>query len=253
MEEKKSSGRCGGVLPFFIGFLICCILGWVVIPPLFYTKVEQPVRFSHKVHVEGQEMDCDSCHYFREDGSYAGFPSNAQCADCHAVDDADSVLDAIVEKVGSKDKIEDILKLPVDEMPEGLTELVQSSDEANVKAELEYLVKYALQGKEVPWLNYQYQPDNVYFSHKAHQDVTFEALAEKHVDLDGVVDHAVLAEGGDHNCNLCHMKGIETNDTPPAFERNILSGYSKITMKMWQCERCHAQMGQNNACYVCHK
>jgi hypothetical protein len=24
-------------------------------------------------------------------------------------------------------------------------------------------------------------------------------------------------------------------------------------MKMWQCERCHAESGASNACYVCHK
>lgn len=253
MEEKKSSGRCGGVLPFFIGFLLTCILGWAVIPPLFYTEVEQPVRFSHKVHVDGQGMDCDSCHFFREDGSYAGFPTNEQCADCHAVDDPESVVEAIQAAVGENGKLEDILKLDVDDMPEELTDLLMSGDEANVKAELDYLVKYAAQGKEVPWLNYQFQPDNVYFSHQAHKDVTFEALAEQHVDLSGVVNDDVMEQGGDTNCNLCHLKDIELNDTPPPFKRNVLTTYSKITMKMWQCEKCHAQMGQDNACYVCHK
>ncbi len=42
-------------------------------------------------------------------------------------------------------------------------------------------------------------------------------------------------------------------DNPPAFQRNIVSGYSKMTMKMWKCERCHALKGQSNACYTCHK
>ncbi|WP_250645495.1 cytochrome c3 family protein [Salidesulfovibrio onnuriiensis] len=247
------SGRCGGVLPFFIGFLLSCILGWAIIPPLFYTDVEQPVRFSHKVHVEGQEMDCDSCHFFRDDGSYAGFPTNAQCAECHAVDEPEVVVEAIRGVVGEDGKLEDILKLPVDDMPEELTGLVQSGEEAGVKAELDYLVKFAIQGKEVPWLNYQFQPDNVLFSHKAHEGLTFEMLKEKHVDLSGVVDEKVLEEGGDYNCSLCHLKGIETNDTPPAFQRNVLTTYSKMTMKMWQCEKCHAQMGQVNACYTCHK
>ncbi len=247
------SGRCGGVLPFFLGFLLACIVGWAVFPPLLYTDVEQPVRFSHKVHVEGQEMECDSCHFFRDDGSYAGFPTNEQCAECHAVDEPEAVVEAVRGVVGEDGKLEDILKLPVDEMPEELTELVQSGDEADVKAELDYLVKYAIQGKEVPWLNYQAQPDNVLFSHKAHEGLTFEMLKEKHVDLSGIVDDAVMEQGGDYNCNLCHLKDIEKTDTPPAFQRNVLTTYSKITMKMWQCERCHAQMGQVNACYVCHK
>lgn len=247
------SGRCGGVLPFFIGFLLSCILGWAVIPPLFYTEVEQPVRFSHKIHVEGQEMECDSCHFFRDDGSYAGFPTVEQCAECHAVDDPEAVVEAVRAVVGEDGKLEDILKLSVDEMPEELTELVQSGEEVDVRAELEYYVKYAIQGKEVPWLNYQFQPDNVLFSHKAHEELTYDMLKEAHVDLSGIVDEKVMEQGGDYNCNLCHLKDIEKTDTPPPFQRNLLTTYSKITMKMWQCERCHAQMGQDNACYVCHK
>ena len=59
MEERKASKRCGGVFPFIIGFLATCILGWAVIPGLFFEKVEQPLRFSHAIHVEGQGMDCD--------------------------------------------------------------------------------------------------------------------------------------------------------------------------------------------------
>ena len=39
----------------------------------------------------------------------------------------------------------------------------------------------------------------------------------------------------------------------PAYYENRISGYSKDTMKMWECERCHASMGTSNACFVCHK
>lgn len=254
MEERRASKRCGGVLPFFFGFLVTCIIGWAVIPPLFYEKVEQPIRFSHKVHVEGQEMECDSCHYFREDGSYAGFPSNEQCMECHAVDDVETIVDAIVEQVGSKDKLEDILKVEIEAMPEDLTGVLLSGSPEDQKAELEYVVKYLLQGKEVPWLNYQYQPDNVYFSHKAHANLEIITLRDTEIDLDGVVAAEVFdVEESATNCNLCHLKDIDKNDTPPPFERNIIDGYSKMTMKMWQCERCHAQQGVNNACHVCHK
>ncbi|GAB7022605.1 cytochrome c3 family protein [Salidesulfovibrio brasiliensis] len=252
MEERKASKRCGGVLPFFIGFLLSCIIGWAVIPPLFYQEVEQPLRFSHQVHVEGQGMYCDSCHYFREDGSYAGFPSIQQCAECHYVDDPEYVMEAIVEQVG--EDYEAVLDLPEEEMPEALVELVMSGEERDRKAELDYLVKFAIPGKEIPWLNYQYQPDNVFFSHAAHQNLVIADLKEMEIDLDGVtVSKIEEIEESDQNCDLCHLKGIATNDTPPPFERNIISGYSKMTMKMWQCERCHAQMGQVNACYVCHK
>jgi len=233
MEERKASKRCGGVLPFIIGFLATCILGGAVIPGLFFEKVEQPVWFSHAVHVDEQGMDCESCHYFRDDGSYAGFPTNEVCAECHAVDP------------------EAIMKAELGAIEDNLA----SGDDDKMAAEREYVVKYLIQGKEVPWLNYQYQPDNVYFSHTAHKDMTIEDMAELKKELSDVVDPSVFEaeEFPEQNCNLCHLKDVHLNDVPPAFERNILSGYSKMTMKMWKCERCHALKGQPNACHTCHK
>ena len=31
-----------------------------------------------------QKGDCESCHSFREDGTYAGLPDTASCAECHS-------------------------------------------------------------------------------------------------------------------------------------------------------------------------
>jgi hypothetical protein len=183
MEEKRASKQCGGVLPFFIGVLASLVIGWWVFPQVIYSQKTQPIDFSHKVHVEGEGMDCESCHTFMEDGSFAGLPSNEKCAECH----------------------EDLL--------------------GETKAEETYVNEYLKKDIEVPWLVYQYQPDNVYFSHMAHKG--FE-------------------------CTDCHPD-VGNGDTLPTYYENRISGYSKQTMKMWQCERCHAEVGTSNACYVCHK
>jgi hypothetical protein len=248
MEERKTSKRCGGVLPFIIGFLATCVLGWAVIPGLFFEDVEQPFKFSHAIHVEDQGMDCESCHYFREDGSFAGFPTNEGCMDCHAVD-PEEAMEAIAEAGIDPNDYDAIMAAEIGAIEDNIL----SSSEENIQAEREYIVKYLIQGKEVPWLNYQYQPDNVYFSHQAHAALDIAELAEMKDELSSVVDKSVFDEPAEQNCNLCHLKDIDKNDTPPAFERNILSGYSKMTMKMWKCERCHALKGQPNACYTCHK
>ena len=87
-----------------------------------------------------------------------------------------------------------------------------------------FVTEYAQEGKEVEWLPYQYQPDNVFFSHVAHQG--FE-------------------------CTTCHPD-LGNSETPPPHYRNVLTGYSSETMKMWRCERCHAELGAANSCYVCH-
>ncbi|MEA1967405.1 MAG: menaquinone reductase multiheme cytochrome c subunit QrcA [Thermodesulfobacteriota bacterium] len=84
-EENKAEGDSGvglGVL-FFIGaFVVCFLSGWLLFPNLLYSKKEQPFNFNHALHVE--EMGgCESCHYFREDGSFSGIPEIGMCLDCH--------------------------------------------------------------------------------------------------------------------------------------------------------------------------
>ena len=49
------------------------------------SSAEQPLQFSHKTHVsEAVGLACDDCHGFRADGSFAGIPGIAKCAECHA-------------------------------------------------------------------------------------------------------------------------------------------------------------------------
>lgn len=198
----KKSSSSGGALPFFVGFVAMLFVGWWVFPRVLFSEMQQPVRFSHVVHVEDQGMLCEDCHYLNEDGSFNGIPSTQSCADCHY----------------------DVLGADPDEE--------------------KFVEQYVNEEKEVEWLVYQYQPDNVFFSHAAHQG---------------------------QDCTTCHPD-MEKADTPPTYYKNNLTdysnggykivfgrgvgvdpAYSRGTMKMWECERCHAENGQSNACYVCHR
>lgn len=181
MAKKETSS--GGALPFFVGFILMLFVGWWVFPKVLYSEMQQPIRFSHVVHVEDGGMYCDDCHYFNDDGTYAGIPSTEDCAMCHA---------------GAMGDTEE---------------------------EAKFIEQYVDEEKEVPWLIYQYQPDNAFFTHTAHKD--FE-------------------------CTECHPD-VASMDSPPTYYRNRISGYSKQTMKMWKCERCHAEKGTSNACFVCHR
>lgn len=172
------------VLPFLVGLVASIVLGWWGFPKVLYSQKTQPIRFDHVVHVDDQAMACEDCHFFREDGSFSGLPTNESCVGCH-------------EDVQGEDPDEE-----------------------------RFVAEYVQQEKEVDWRVYQFQPDNVYFSHIAHKD-KFE-------------------------CTACHHDMAKTS-TPPVYYENRLTGYSKDTMKMWQCERCHAQNGASNACFVCHK
>ena len=75
--------KCSGNYLFVVGFVVALFIGWVVFPPLLYSKKTQPVAFSHERHGKGQGLTCESCHAFREDGSFSGIPKTDSCYDCH--------------------------------------------------------------------------------------------------------------------------------------------------------------------------
>lgn len=80
----KGSGAGGFIILFFIiGFAASMVLGWVIFPKLLYSQKQQPFNFDHALHVEEVDESCESCHYFRDDGSFSGIPKLAQCVDCH--------------------------------------------------------------------------------------------------------------------------------------------------------------------------
>ena len=79
-----AAGAAGPITLFFIfGLAASLVLGWVVFPQLLYSQKEQPIKFNHVLHNELVDNGCESCHYFREDGTYSGVPKLAQCIDCH--------------------------------------------------------------------------------------------------------------------------------------------------------------------------
>lgn len=102
---------------------------------------------------------------------------------------------------------------------------------------------YVTPGREIPWLVYARQPQNVLFSHAPH------------VVLAGI------------ECRRCHGDhGI--GQTLPPYEYNRISTYSRNiwgprilgggaevwdSMKMSDCSRCHAERGVQDSCLMCHK
>lgn len=81
-DENGSSG--GLILLFFIvGFALSMVVGWGIFPKVLYSQKNQPVNFNHALHVDLVEDGCESCHFFRDDGSFSGIPKNAQCIECH--------------------------------------------------------------------------------------------------------------------------------------------------------------------------
>ena len=76
---KEENGVGGTILLFFIlGVIASLVVGWIVFPKVLYSQKEQPINFNHALHMELVEEGCESCHYFREDGSFSGVPKLAR-------------------------------------------------------------------------------------------------------------------------------------------------------------------------------
>ena len=103
-SADNGSGIAGLTILFFIvGFAASLFVGWIVFPELLYSKKQQPIDFNHEMHMELVDNGCESCHFFREDGTYSGVPKLAQCIDCHEEVQGDSEHEAVfVEEYVSK-------------------------------------------------------------------------------------------------------------------------------------------------------
>jgi menaquinone reductase, multiheme cytochrome c subunit len=86
-ESAEASGKkntTGIVFIFFvIGLVASLLVGWIGFPKVLYSQKKQPFDFNHQLHNEMVDNGCQSCHFFREDGTYSGVPKLAQCVDCH--------------------------------------------------------------------------------------------------------------------------------------------------------------------------
>ena len=109
--------------------------------------------------------------------------------------------------------------------------------------EKRFVDEYVTKGREVAWLVYARQPENVYFSHAPH------------VGLAGL------------ECARCHGPHGGTDKLRP-YQENRLSSYSRDIwgpsptrlrraewegMKMTDCSTCHDAHGVRQSCLTCHK
>jgi formate-dependent nitrite reductase cytochrome c552 subunit len=105
-KKEQENGASGPILLFFIvGLFASLIVGWVIFPKLLYSQKKQPIGFSHLLHVAEVTDECESCHFFREDGTYTGVPKLEQCIECHEEVQGDSPDEIkFVEEYVSQDR-----------------------------------------------------------------------------------------------------------------------------------------------------
>ena len=93
---------------FLIGLVSALVVGWKLFPLALYERTEQPLQFSHQVHIgDDAGMDCTDCHTFRADGSFVGIPPAEMCLDCHeeAIGESEHEAKLVDEYLGPEREI----------------------------------------------------------------------------------------------------------------------------------------------------
>ncbi len=126
---------------------------------------DQPVKFSHKVHVGDNGIDCKYCHTTVEQGKSAGIPATNLCMNCHVI---------IREGTNSG------------------------------KFEIAKVVNASESGKPIEWIRIHNLPEHVFFSHAVHVGSGKIDCASCHgpvETMDVMKQHADLSMGWCINCH----------------------------------------------------
>ncbi|RMH57672.1 MAG: hypothetical protein D6679_06085 [Candidatus Hydrogenedentota bacterium] len=86
-DEKKLTNRIWRAIPVVIaGYFLLLFLTVGALYAYwnrYMTVPEQPINFSHKIHVFDNGLPCSTCHKLFEKSSTAGIPAIETCMSCH--------------------------------------------------------------------------------------------------------------------------------------------------------------------------
>ena len=142
--------RLVAAMELVAGFLFVTLLA--VIVPARENRVEQPLPFNHKKHVEAG-WQCINCHPYADHQKFAGLPQAQDCVDCHK---------------------SQMPNYPDNKKMREITELLEK----------EYIAK----GREIPWQVVHKVKDYVYFSHQRHVTLGKIECTECHVGIDKMTE-----------------------------------------------------------------
>lgn len=126
---------------------------------------DQPVKFSHKVHVGDNGLDCKYCHTTVEQGKSAGIPATNLCMNCH-----------IIIREGTH----------------------------SGKFEIAKIVEAVEKGKPIEWVRIHNLPEHVFFSHAVHVGSGKLDCTQCHgqvKEMDIMKQHSDLSMGWCINCH----------------------------------------------------
>lgn len=171
---------------------------------------DQPVKFSHQIHVTQNQIDCMYCHHTASHSKSANIPSTNLCMNCH-----------VVVREGSR----------------------------SGKFEISKVVEAFEEGRSIEWIRIHDLPDHVFFSHAQHVGagkldcvMCHGTVEEMHV----VRQVSDLSMGW---CLECHREtnvdflGNEYYETYEKFHEQIKAGIrdsvTAADIGANNCQKCH--------------
>ncbi len=170
----------------------------------------QPIKFSHKVHVDGNKIDCKYCHHTVEFSKSAGIPAVELCMNCHV----------LVREGANSGKFE-------------ISKVVEAYET----------------NKPVEWVRLHNLPDHVFFSHAQHVGVAKVDCQKCHgqvQEMDIMKQTSDLSMGWCINCHRETKVNFKDNayyDNYKILHDQLKSGkvdtLRAVNIGANDCMRCH--------------
>jgi hypothetical protein len=170
----------------------------------------QPIKFSHKIHVTDNKIDCKYCHHIADHGKSAGIPAVELCMNCH-----------VLVREGTNS---------------GKFEIAKVIDAYENK-------------KPVEWIRLHNLPDHVFFSHAQHVGVGKIDCQKCHGEvqnMDIMKQHSDLSMGWCVNCHRETKVNFKDNayyNNHKSLHEQLISGkldtVRAVNIGANDCMRCH--------------
>ena len=232
---------------------------------------EYQLKFSHHLHVTGNEMGCDECH--GEPGAEFNVISHETCTDCHDEPEAEEIGPETCGYCHQEKQVE--LYQAAAQLTEEMTaDSAEAEEQAAASASL-FLHTEALAGKCTDCHNYLLDEELVHvpeltrseivaIRNKAH--MSGDACTACHIGMDRDTqpvshDQAWMKRHGMHgvldeaSCSVCHSEDSCTechSVMQPASHNNLFRLQTHGALARWNrdgCQVCH----EEDSCRSCHE
>lgn len=216
---------------------------------------DQPIAFSHKLHVGQNKIECTYCHSTAEKSKYANIPSSNVCMNCHkAVEvgpqygkkEISKIYAAIGWNPIEKKYFYDYQNMNKEEVRKVFAEWL--SDTKGAIQEVEKQIQ-----KPVEWIQIHNLPDHAFFSHQQHVVVGKVECATCHgkvEEMEKVYQYSPLTMGWCINCHRQTEVQYADNGYYERLHNYYKEHYGEYEMRKGQaftvekiggleCSKCH--------------